>query len=127
MIRDLRTALKNIVLQGDEPYPVGGETATEVFFYPDVIPAEAGEVRHDDAVDPACFDVGDHLPERRTVKAGAGVAVIDVGVGQHRAFLSGEEGVQQLLLAADAVALRPVAVLLREPGVQSDTQGSLTG
>ena len=84
----------------------------------DVVPAQAGEVFRDNALNLPSLNVGNHPLERRTVEIAACVTVINVIlIIQQAIFLS--KVTQQGLLIADAHALIFPPVLNGQPTVQS--------
>ena len=117
----------DVVADGDEPDPVVREPALQVVAGVDVVPAEPGQVLHQDAVDAAGLNIPDHPLEAGAVKVGAGAAVVHVDPGAGQGGVPGDVLLQDGLLGGDAVALPLVAVLPGETGVEGGPPNAAGG
>ena len=101
----------HVVVDGDEAHPPGGKLPLQIPAHLNIVPAEAGQVLDQHAVDPSPGNVLLHAAEGGAVKVGAGIAVILIEVRQAQLRVGLQILLQKLALVGDAVALRLVPVL----------------
>lgn len=94
-----------------EAHPPGGKDPLQIAAHLDVVPAESGQILHQDAVDRPPGNVVLHPAKGGAVEIGAGEAVVLVKVHQAQLWMGRDILFQQLTLIGDAVALRLVPVL----------------
>ena len=93
------------IIDGNETDPVGGKHLPEIAASLDVLPAQAGQVLDDHAVDLAGNNVIHHLLERRAVEQNAAVTVVHPLRYQLNVRVRRHKVLDQLLLIGNAVTL----------------------
>ena len=93
------------VIDGNEANAVGGEYLPEIASSLDVLPAQAGKVLDDHAVDLAGNNVVHHFLERRTVKQNTAVTIVHPLRHQFNVRVSRHKVLNEFLLIGNAVAL----------------------
>ncbi len=96
------------VIDGDKPNAVGGKDLPEIAASLNVLPAQAGQVLDDHAVDLAGNNVVHHFLERRTVEQNTAVTVVHPLRYQLDVRVSGYEVLDELLLVGNTVTLYAV-------------------
>ena len=99
----------DVLHNGDQPHAHGGEHFLHITPALDGLPAEAGQILDDNAVDLFGFDGLDHLLEMGPVKVGPGIAVVIALHNQLQFRPVRNELVDEIPLVFDAVALIPDA------------------
>ena len=106
-----------VVIDGNEPHAHERKNLLQIPSCIDVVSGKPAEVFADHTVDFLGLDILHHLPEARTFKVDAGIAVIRILLNDHKFRMPAHIVPDDLLLARYGIALRLVAVIAGKTGI----------
>ena len=107
----------NAVVDGDKPYPVGGENLAQVTPGFDVFTPQAGQVFDNHAVNGSLGDVLHHFLKCGPVEQNAAVTVVHSLVYQRNVRVGGYKVLHQFFLVGNAVAFLALVSRIGKPQV----------
>ena len=108
----------DIVIDGNEAHTLHGQYPLQILACIYVVTAKAAQILDYDAVHLATVHIFHHADKGRSVKIGAGIAVIDVLLGYFHIIRPAAIAFQQVYLIGNAVAFGLISVITGQPCVQ---------